>query len=82
MAGSYNHIIDKDGGLSKGRDVLDMLDTGGDVFEAIEELYGMIWYLAQQSILSETYSTTKDAVEDSRIFYQEGLRISPTKRYD
>jgi hypothetical protein len=46
MAGSYNHTVNDDGQLIDSRALAGMLDTGGDVYEAIEEMYGMIWYLA------------------------------------
>ena len=44
MAGSYRHITEDDGSLSGPED--HRLDNLGDAYEAIEEMYGMIWWLA------------------------------------
>lgn len=46
MAGSYHHIIDDSGNLLSPEMVVSSLETGGDVYEAVEEMYGMIWWLA------------------------------------
>lgn len=87
MAGSYNHVVEKNGGLSSNKRVVGMLENGGDVFEAVEEMYGMIWYLANKLEMSGGYSGKNyaieeaRAVEEARTHYKEGLVISPTKRY-
>lgn len=85
MAGSYNHVIEDDGSLSSNETVVGMLENGGDVFEAIEEMYGMIWELADV-IVWETgtpgdMEQLKERVELARLNYKEGLKKSPTKRY-
>ncbi len=46
MAGSYQHCVDKAGRLLDPESLSQMLENGGDVYEAVEEMYGMIWYLA------------------------------------
>jgi hypothetical protein len=90
MAGSYNHVVNhrKDGGLYEREILLDMLETrSGDVYEAIEEMYGMIWYLAYS--IGGDHSTTsksesdvaKEMVEHARQNYKDGLIYSPTKRF-
>lgn len=81
MAGSYNHVVDDNGGLLSNERVNGMLENGGDVFEAVEEMYGMIWYLAYQLESSDGYENRNDAIEEAREFYKEGLKLSPTKRY-
>jgi hypothetical protein len=70
MAGSYNHCVDDNGRLIPPGDLSEMLEyhDTGDVYEAIEEMYGMIWYLADAD---------SERVEDARQNYREGLRISP-----
>jgi hypothetical protein len=45
-----------------------MLDTGGDVYEAIERLFGMIWLLAEGD---------EARVRDADERYFEGLVMSP-----
>ena len=74
MAGSYNHVVDENGNLESNETVVDMLENGGDVFEAVEEMYGMIWWLASK--LGANAAGTKIIVEVARNNYQEGLDIS------
>lgn len=89
MAGSYNHVVEKDGGLSSNKRVVGMLENGGDVFEAVEEMYGMIWYLAYTKTADRDYPMTAGMratemvklVEEARVYYKTGLVVSPTKRY-
>lgn len=64
MAGSYNHIITATGAFRGGG----LLDNKGDVYEALEECYGMIWFLAQGD---------KARVEEARQHYQDGLKLAP-----
>ena len=93
MAGSYNHVVKKESGQLRTRSgVLGMLETySGDVYEAVEEMYGMIWYLASQQIENDRDYWIPDPemrkeeieklVEEARQNYKEGLKKSPTKRF-
>ena len=81
MAGSYNHCVTPAGNFSGGERG-PRLDDLGDAFEALEEMFGMIWYLAGE-MLEMTPKTpeeravmVKEAVETARQNYKEGLRIS------
>ena len=47
MAGSYHHCVDDDHRLLAQPGMAGMLDNFGDVYEAIEEMYKMIWALAE-----------------------------------
>lgn len=87
MAGSYNHIVKNDGTLGSNEFVVDMLENGGDVYEAVEELYGMIWFLAWQASaphisldqfksLEYAREIVKDIVETARQNYKDGLEVS------
>jgi len=87
MAGSYNHVVANDGNLGSNEHVVDMLENGGDVFEAVEEMYGMIWFLAHLGVaphvsieqfasLQFSRESVKDMVETARRNYQEGLKVS------
>ncbi len=71
MAGSYGHIIQKDGNLRSNSQITQSLGNGGDVFEAVEEMYGMIWFLAGTYLGRE-----KQMVEDARKYYQQGLKTA------
>jgi hypothetical protein len=70
MAGSYNHIVEKPSGkLLVRSQALSMLEcSSGDVYEALEELYGMIWFLADGDEM---------VVEIARENYKAGLKLSP-----
>jgi hypothetical protein len=65
MAGSYRHIVDENGAFSGHQH---RLGNGGDVYEALEELYGMIWYLA---------GGDSEKVRTAQINYQKGLELAP-----
>lgn len=71
MAGSYNHCIGRDGKLLNSEELNASIENGGDVYEAIEELYGMLWLLA------DNYPVPADAVETARQNYRAGLVLSP-----
>ena len=68
MAGSYNHAVDDDGRLRNCRTMTIATETQGDAYETIEELYGMVWLLADGD---------PDRVERARVNYPAGLEMSP-----
>jgi hypothetical protein len=84
MAGSYNHVVNDDGTLKSNEALVNSLETGGDVYEAIEEMYGMIWWLANK--LDESLPSmfgphdTPFIVEQARLMHHEGLEISAANR--
>lgn len=91
MAGSFKHVVDDQGRLLDGEGINSMLECmSGDVVECVEEMYGMIWYLASrltgsalggalapQVTGSDQASNMASVVEEARQNYQEGLRLSP-----
>lgn len=75
MAGSYNHVVTDDGNLRSPEMVNRMLENGGDVYEAIEEMYGMIWWLA--SLVPDAGPmASEDLVEMARTQYAVGLKVA------
>ena len=75
MAGSYSHATNEDGSL-RSLETMDMAtENAGDAFETIEELYGMIWWLAASN--SETFEEATELVEDARRSYRGGLTNAP-----
>lgn len=66
MAGSYSHCVGDHGEFLAEESLLDDL---GDAYEALEEMYGMIWWLA---------AGAPDLVELARQKYMEGIALSPT----
>lgn len=87
MAGSYKSVITRNGNFKSNEALINSLETGGDMFEAAEEMYGMIWFLAWQSVAphipiaqfkSFQYARemVKDLVENARQNYEVGLAAS------
>lgn len=71
MAGSYNHVVTTKGKLLDPYSMSQMLENGGDVYEAVEEMYGMIWWLAKGNPAE---------VDLARRRYNDGIKISPGKK--
>lgn len=70
MAGSFRHATDDYGRLVSNRHIGVAAENLGDAYETIEEMYGMIWYLADGDI---------DRVERARRNYKKGISMSPGK---
>lgn len=71
MAGSWGHMTTDDGRLCNPFTFHDMLENGGDVYEAAEECFGMVHWLAEQLAQANPgnltrYEVIEDAVEHSR----------------
>ena len=79
MAGSYNHAVEENGALRDPLDMHTMLENFGDCYEAIEEMYGMIWWLAKTAA-DYGGSLPEEWVEMAERKYHEGIEISPTNR--
>jgi hypothetical protein len=72
MAGSYNHVVNDNGTLASNKWIAGMVENGGDMYETIEEMYGMIWELAA----SIDPIDPAPHVERARQQYKTGLAIS------
>lgn len=63
-----------------------MLDTGGDVYEAAEECYGMVWWLAMELAAHQGYrmaerpAIAKVWIENAQEHYKDGLHIGGVQR--
>lgn len=76
MAGSWKHFTDSSGRFTGSW----LLENGGDVVEALEEAYGMVWYLATalaDSGQAGVAFTPPLLVEEARQHYKDGLQASP-----
>lgn len=71
MAGSYNHVTLKKSGKLRNSETI-LIDNMGDAYETIEEMYGMIWYLAGE-LANGDKEAAKLAVEQARTHYQIGI---------
>lgn len=74
MAGSYLHTVNDRGQLRRDQSI--SCENLGDAYETIEEMYGMIWWLAHQ-ITREYGGEDSETVELARLRYREGLATSP-----
>lgn len=79
MAGSYKHVVNKKGQLLTPEEFSKKIENLGDAYEAVEEMYGMIWWLATKYGDWMRYPA-EIAVEDAREQYKEGVELSPTDR--
>lgn len=73
MAGSYNHIITNQGNLRSNESFVQMIENLGDAYEMAEELYGMIWWLANYA---PGTTSPEDLVEKARQEYAVGLKLA------
>lgn len=77
MAGSYNHVVTDDGNLGSNEFVVGMLENGGDVYEAVEEMYGMIWWLAGWLATGDNRAQEmREAVAQAERNYEAGLAMA------
>ncbi len=78
MAGSLGHVTNDAGQLLTGREILDMLDTGGDVIETIEEMHAIIMILAKRVANAPDMHFRKippwEIVQDAREQFYEDRR--------
>jgi len=72
VAGSYNHAVTNKGKLRNTRRMIIATETQGDAYETIEEMYGMIWWLANGN---------PSMVEEARQNYLLGIsQMSPGRQ--
>lgn len=85
MAGSYLHVINQEDGTleeammcSEGQ-----IENLGDAYEAIEEMYGMIWVLAlgiTEAKGGDPQSYPAELVEWARKNYKNGLEYETNRK--
>jgi hypothetical protein len=76
MAGGWYHITDSEGRLASPAVVRDMLENWGDIHEAIDQLYGMVQWLAEQWAQQNPGNLTRhEAIEAALEHSREGIGI-------
>lgn len=75
MAGSYDHVVDKKGNLLDNEAFIGMVENLGDAYETVEEMFGMIWWLACMAQDAPPMSAA-DLVESARQQYAIGLELA------
>ena len=82
MADRYAKIVSSDGGLRTMKRTLEEIGAySPDAFETVEQLYGMLYYLANQMADEKDAEKVPDIIAEARESYQLGLAMSPTDRY-
>ena len=82
MAGSWQHMTTKSGKLRNNETFCDQIENGGDFYEALEECYGMVQWLAAQlaDACPDTAHSRADWVDIAQANYQDGLRLGGVQR--
>lgn len=78
MAGSYKHVVDEKGRLRDNESFVNQIENLGDAYEAVEEMYGMIWWLALSVSGYEELPVAR-RIELARQNYKNGLRLSTSE---
>jgi hypothetical protein len=76
MAGSYNHVITDQGNLVSNETFVKMIENLGDAYEAVEEMYGMIWWLAYRLETYDEKLSASGLVQEAQDEYERGLRLA------
>lgn len=85
MAGSWNHMVTPKGRLLNNERFCGMIENGGDAYEAAEECFGMVWWLARDlaRMTKGPQATRADMlalISSARAGYKEGLRTGGVQR--
>jgi len=75
MSGSYLHCVDESGALLSNQELNWSIENGGDVYEAVEQMYGMIWWLAGHDGALTPFGMAA-YVEKARLNYEIGLSLA------
>lgn len=86
MAGSWNHMTTSKGKLLSNENFTGMIENLGDAYDAAEECYGMVWYLAKQ--LADigdregkpSRSDILGVITEAKACHQEGLKLGGVQR--
>jgi hypothetical protein len=87
VAGSWRHMTAENGKLLNSENFAGMVENLGDAYEAAEECYGMIWWLARalaERWPEESENPPRDKVLDvirqAAANYKDGVRAGGVQR--
>lgn len=89
MAGSWQHMVTKNGKLRNPKTFNGMIENGGDAYEAAEECFGMIWYLAAMMASDLNWTTLTGPppraqvlaiIAEAEAHYKDGLAVGGVQR--
>lgn len=84
MAGSWNHMTTSGKGkFLNNENFCGMIENLGDAYEAAEECYGMVWWLAERVAFRDDPTTAEapsreavlDVVRQAIANYKDGLKL-------
>lgn len=75
MAGSYNLAVTRHGNLLSNESFAETVENLGDAYEMVEEMYGMIWWLAHMAPDGGP-QMPEELVEMARQQYATGLELA------
>jgi hypothetical protein len=79
VAGSWQHMTTPKGKLRSNESFCGMIENLGDAYEAAEECFGMVQYLAEQ-IAVETNADRGQVIADAQEHYKDGLELGGVQR--
>jgi hypothetical protein len=86
MAGSWQHMTTSKGRLLSNERFTGMIENLGEAYEAAEECFGMVWWLAEQAAarlhgtVQPTRAQVLDVVRQAQANYRDGLEIGGRSR--
>lgn len=82
MAGSWDHMTVRGGKLRNNETFCNQIENLGDAYEAAEECYGMIQWLADRiaRVYAGEQSQRQYWVDEAVKHYLEGLRLGGVQR--
>lgn len=85
MAGSWGHMTTKTGKFRNNESFIQMIENLGDAYEAAEECFGMVWWLARGLAECRGPGTPDrndilEVVRQAEANYEAGLRIGGVQR--
>jgi hypothetical protein len=80
MAGSWRHMTTGSGRLRNNESFCDMIENLGDAYEAAEECFGMVQYLAQVLVDNMPGTSRGSWIAQAERHYKEGLELGGVQR--
>lgn len=79
MAGSWQHMTTKSGKLRNNETFCDLIENLGDAYEAAEECYGMVQWLAAE-LADHTNTPSTDWIARAEQNYLAGLELGGVQK--
>jgi hypothetical protein len=79
MAGSWQHMTTKSGKFLNNERFCGMIENLGDAYEAAEECFGMVHWLAEQ-LANVTGQPREDLIRAAEEHYRDGLNLGGVQK--